>query len=81
MLVVGVVAADLGTAGGAVQPCLSMGAKRCFQPVQHGLVPGGLCGGLLGSAAVERCQPGSVSSTGQLLLPNGNRLHHGMFLL
>ena len=41
MLVVGVVAADLGAARCAVKAGLGVGAEGLFQPVQHGGVTGG----------------------------------------
>ena len=81
VLVVGVVAADLGAAGGTVQPGLGVGTKRFFQPVQHSSVAGCLCGGLFGGAAVQRGQTLGVGAACQLLLPDRNGFHHGEFLL
>ena len=81
MLVVGVVAADLGAAGGAVKTGLGVGAEGLFQTVQHGGVAGGLGGRLGGCAAIQGGEARGVGAAGQLLLPYGNGLHHGIFLL
>ena len=81
MLVVGVVAADLGTARGTVQARLGMGTKGGLQPVQHSRIACGVSGGLFRRTTVEGGQPGSVVAARQLLLPDRNRLHHGAFLL
>ena len=81
MLVVGVVAADLGAARCAVKAGLSVGAEGLFQPVQHGGVTGGFRGRLGGSTAIQGGEACGVDAVGQLLLPYGNGLHHGIFLL
>ena len=81
MLVVGVVAADLGAARGAVQSGLGVGTKGGFQPVQHCRIACGVGSGLLRRTAVEGGQPGGMGAARQLLLPDRNRLHHGAFLL
>ena len=81
MLVVGVVAADLGAAGGTVKTGLGVGAEGLFQTVQHGGVAGGLGGRLGGCAAIQGGEARGVGAAGQLLLPYGNGLHHGIFLL
>ena len=81
MLVVGVVAADLGAARGAVQSGLGVGTKGRFQPVQHCRIACGVGSGLLRRTAVEGGQPGGMGAARQLLLPDRNRLHHGAFLL
>ena len=81
MLVVGVVAADLGAAGGTVKTSFSMGAKGGIQTIQNSFVAGSLCRSFVGRTAVKCCQPGSVSAAGKLLLPCGNRFHHRIILL
>jgi len=81
MLVVGVIAADLGAARGAVQSGLGVGTKGRFQPVQHCRIACGVGSGLLRRTAVEGGQPGGMGAARQLLLPDRNRLHHGAFLL
>ena len=81
MLIVGVVAADLGAARCAVKAGLSVGAEGLFQPVQHGGVTGGFGGRLGWSTAIQGGEARGVDAVGQLLLPYGNGLHHGIFLL
>ena len=81
MLVVGVVAADLGAARGAVQSGFGVGTKGSFQPVQHCRIACGVGSGRLRRTAVEGGQPGGMGAARQLLLPDRNRLHHGAFLL
>ena len=81
MLVVGVVAADLGAAGCAVKAGFGVGAKGGLQTIQGCFVAGSLRGGLFGCTAVQRCQTGSVCAAGKLLLPCGNRFHHRIVLL
>ena len=81
VLVVGVVATDLGAAGGTIQAGLGVCTKGGLQSVQNSRIAGCLCGGLVGGAAVQRSQTRSMCAFGQLLLPGGNGLHHGNFLL
>ena len=81
VLVVGVVAADLGAAGCAVKAGFGVGAKGGLQTIQGCFVAGSLRGGLFGCTAVQRCQTGSVCAAGKLLLPCGNRFHHRIVLL
>ena len=75
------VAANLGAARCAVKAGLSVGAEGLFQPVQHGGVTGGFRGRLGGSTAIQGGEACGVDAVGQLLLPYGNGLHHGIFLL
>ncbi len=60
MLVVGVVAANLGAAGGTIQTGFGVWAKGGLQPVQNSFIAGCLCRSFFGRAAVQCCQTGSV---------------------
>ena len=80
VLVVGVVAADLGAARRAEEGGGRVGAESGLQPVEGCGVACRLGRGILGRAAVEGGKTGGVDACGQLLFPNTDILHVGILL-
>ena len=82
VVVVGVVAADLGTAGGRVQPHGAFCAKAVCKAVDHGNITFTLLGGNLLPCTIQFCKSGVILALQDLLFELQTICHrfHSPFL-